>query len=53
MIVPGLQRVIDSLGSFGLSADNDGIITGVVAPSGRLPTLPPPLPASFQVTASI
>lgn len=32
MIVPGLQRVIDSLGSFGLSADNDGIITGVVAP---------------------
>jgi hypothetical protein len=32
MIVPGLQRVFDSLGSFGLSVDNDGIVTGVVAP---------------------
>ncbi len=32
MIAPGLQRVIDSLGSFGLSVDNDGIITDVVAP---------------------
>src|ERR1700683_2955783 len=32
MIAPGLQRVIDSLGSFGLSVDNDGTITDVVAP---------------------
>jgi hypothetical protein len=32
MIVPGLHRVIDSLGSFGLSVDNDGIVTNVVAP---------------------
>jgi hypothetical protein len=32
MIVPGLQRVIDSLGSFGLSVDNDGVVTDVVAP---------------------
>ena len=32
MIVPGLQRVIDSMGSFGLSVDNDGIVTGVVDP---------------------
>src|ERR1700734_3681603 len=32
MITPGLQRVIDSLGSFGLSVDNDGNITDVVAP---------------------
>ncbi len=32
MIAPGLQRVIDSLGSFGLSVDNDGNITDVVAP---------------------
>jgi len=32
MIVPGLQRVIDSLSSFGLSVDNDGIVTGVLAP---------------------
>jgi hypothetical protein len=32
MIVPGLQRVIDSMGSFGLSVDNDGIVTSVVAP---------------------
>src|SRR5271156_4106160 len=32
MIVPGLQRVIDSMGSFGLSLDNDGIVTSVVAP---------------------
>jgi hypothetical protein len=32
MISPGLQRVIDSLGSFGLSVDNDGNITDVVAP---------------------
>jgi hypothetical protein len=32
MIAPGLQRVIDSLGSFGLSVDNDGTIIDVVAP---------------------
>jgi hypothetical protein len=32
MIAPGLQRVIDSLGSFGLSVDNDGNITDVIAP---------------------
>ena len=32
MIVPGLQRVIDTLGSFGLSVDNDGIVDDVVAP---------------------
>jgi hypothetical protein len=32
MIVPGLQRVFDSLGSLGLSVDNDGIVTDVVAP---------------------
>ncbi len=32
MIVPGLQRVIESLSSFGLSVDNDGIVTGVLAP---------------------
>ena len=32
MIVPGLQRVIDSMGSFGLSVDNDGIVTSVVDP---------------------
>jgi len=32
MIAPGLQRVFDSLDSFGLSVDNDGIITDVVAP---------------------
>jgi hypothetical protein len=32
MILPGLQRVFDSLGSFGLSVDNDGIVTDVVAP---------------------
>ena len=32
VIVPGLQRVIDSIGSFGLSADNDGLIADVVAP---------------------
>ncbi len=32
MIVPGLHRVIDTLGSFGLSVDNDGVVTDVVAP---------------------
>ena len=32
MIVPGLHRVIDSLGSFGLSVDNNGVVTDVVAP---------------------
>lgn len=32
MIVPGLQRVFDSLDSFGLSVDNDGVITSVLAP---------------------
>jgi hypothetical protein len=32
MIAPGLQRVFDSLDSFGLSVDNDGIVTDVVAP---------------------
>lgn len=32
MIVPGLQRVFDSLSSFGLSANNDGIVTDVVTP---------------------
>ena len=32
MISPALQRVIDSMGSFGLSLDNDGIVTSVVAP---------------------
>ncbi|HWO38037.1 MAG TPA: hypothetical protein VNO32_55390, partial [Candidatus Acidoferrum sp.] len=32
MIVPGLQRVFDSLDSFGLAVDNDGIVTDVLAP---------------------
>jgi hypothetical protein len=32
MIVPGLQRVFDSLDSFGLSVDNDGIVTDVLTP---------------------
>jgi hypothetical protein len=32
MIVPGLQRVFDSLGSFGLSLNNDGVVTDVLAP---------------------
>jgi hypothetical protein len=32
MVAPGLQRVFDSLDSFGLSVDNDGIVTDVVAP---------------------
>jgi hypothetical protein len=32
MIVPGLQRVIDSMGSFGLSVDNDGVVIGVLDP---------------------
>jgi len=32
MIVPGLQRVFDSLDSFGLSVDNDGIVTNVLGP---------------------
>ena len=32
MIVPGLHRVIDTLGSFGLTVDNNGIIEDVVSP---------------------
>jgi len=32
MIAPALQRVFDSLDSFGLSADNNGVITDVLAP---------------------
>src|ERR1700677_4309971 len=32
MIVPGLQRVFDSLSSFGLSVDNDGMVTDVLTP---------------------
>jgi len=32
MIVPGLHRVFDSLDSFGLSVDNDGIVADVVHP---------------------
>lgn len=32
VIVPGLDRVFDSLDSFGLSVDNDGIVTSVLAP---------------------
>jgi hypothetical protein len=32
MIAPGLQRVFDSLDAFGLSVDNDGIVTDIVAP---------------------
>jgi hypothetical protein len=32
MIAPGLQRVFDSLDSFGISVDNDGIVTDVGAP---------------------
>jgi hypothetical protein len=32
MIVPGFQRVFDSLGSFGLSVDNDGVVTDTIAP---------------------
>lgn len=32
MIVPGLQRVFDSVGSFGLSLDNDGVVTDVLSP---------------------
>jgi hypothetical protein len=32
MIVPGFQRVFDSLGSFGLSVNNDGVVNDVVAP---------------------
>jgi hypothetical protein len=32
VIVPGLDRVFDSLDSFGLSVDNDGIVTDVLAP---------------------
>jgi hypothetical protein len=32
MIVPGFQRVFDSLGSFGLSVSNDGVVNDVVAP---------------------
>jgi hypothetical protein len=32
IIVPGLYRVFDPLGAFGLSADNDGVVTDVVAP---------------------
>lgn len=32
MIVPGLQRVFDTLGSLGLSVNNDGVVTDVLAP---------------------
>src|ERR1700722_5697187 len=32
VIVPGLQRVIDSIGSYGLSVDNDGFVTDIVSP---------------------
>lgn len=32
MIVPGLQRVFDSVDSFGLTVDNDGVVTDVVSP---------------------
>jgi hypothetical protein len=32
MIVPGLQRVFDSLDSFGLTVNNDGVVTDVVSP---------------------
>jgi hypothetical protein len=32
MIVPGLQRVFDSVASFGLSVDNDGVVTDVLTP---------------------
>lgn len=32
MIVPSLQQVFDSLASFGLSVDNDGVVTDVVTP---------------------
>ena len=32
MITPGLQRVFDSLDSFGVTVDNDGIVTDVIAP---------------------
>jgi hypothetical protein len=32
MIVPGFHRVFESLDSFGLSVDNDGIVTDVLTP---------------------
>ena len=32
MIVPAFQRIFDQLGSFGLTLDNDGVITDVVSP---------------------
>ena len=32
MVVPELYRVLGSLGSFGLAADNDGVIVNVVGP---------------------
>jgi hypothetical protein len=32
MIVPGLQQVFDSLASFGVSVDNNGVVTDVVTP---------------------
>jgi len=40
MVAPGLQRVFDSLDSFGLSVDNDGIITDVRAPFRSLADSP-------------
>ncbi len=40
MIVPGLHRVIDTLGSFGLSVDNDGVVTDVVAPFASVANSP-------------
>lgn len=49
MIVPGLQRVFDTLDSFGLTVDNDGVVTDVSAPFARLLTLLPPLPALIRV----
>ena len=35
MIAPDLQRVIDSMGSFGVSVDNNGTVTDVVAPFAK------------------
>ena len=40
MVAPGLQRVFDSLDSFGLSVSNDGIITDVRAPFRSLADSP-------------
>lgn len=35
MIAPDLQRVIDSMGSFGVSVDNNGTVTDVIAPFAK------------------